>query len=91
MKPREEKRLSLEKFAELVGVGGKSTVSNWEKGRRMPDLDQVAKIAKACGVSTDYIILGEESESLIIKQLKEREKELSAQNDRAIRDLKKSS
>lgn len=74
---REGLGLSQEEFAELVGVESKGTISNWEKGRRLPDLIQVAVIAQACGVSTDWILLGDDDaiESRLLKELLEKEKE----------------
>ena len=40
-----------------------SSVSDWKKGSK-PSCDVVVKLARYFGVSTDYILLGEESPSI---------------------------
>ena len=40
-----------------------SSVSDWKKGSK-PSCDVVVKLARYFGVSTDYILLGEESSSI---------------------------
>lgn len=49
-----------------------SSISDWKSGKSKPSTEAVAKIANYFGVSTDFIILGQENEST----LSENEKEL---------------
>lgn len=51
---REDRGLSLEKLAEIVGVN-KSTLSRYENNQREPDLDTAKKIADYFSVTLDYI------------------------------------
>ena len=60
---RQEKNLTLEQVADVVGVG-KSTVRKWETGmianmRR----DKIADLAKALGTTPAYLMGWEEKES----------------------------
>ena len=60
---RQEKNLTLEQVADVVGVG-KSTVRKWETGmianmRR----DKIADLAKALGTTPAYLMGWEEDES----------------------------
>ncbi len=55
---RKEKRLSMEKFAELIGASGKSTVNEWEKARSIPSDEFLDKISEIGKVSKDFILFG---------------------------------
>ena len=60
---RQEKGLTLEQVADVVGVG-KSTVRKWETGmianmRR----DKIASLAKALGTTPEYLMGWEEKEN----------------------------
>ena len=60
---RQEKGLTLEQVADVVGVG-KSTVRKWETGmianmRR----DKIASLAKALGTTPEYLMGWDEKES----------------------------
>lgn len=57
-KIRNDKNLSMEAFAEKVGVAGKSTVNEWEKGRSTPNSQTLKKIAELGAVSVGFIIYG---------------------------------
>ena len=74
---RQEKRLTLEQVATVVGVG-KSTVRKWETGmianmRR----DKIADLAKALGTTPEYLMgWNEKKDSPSAPQLTEGEKML---------------
>ena len=77
---REGLNLSQELFAERVGANSKAVVSTWEKGRHLPEPKLLVKIAQIGNVSLDWLLGAEssnpkqqEGDSLIIRQLKERE------------------
>lgn len=58
LKLRKESGLSQEAFAEQLGVSRQS-VSKWESGNVMPDIDKVVAMCEIFGVTTDYLIKGE--------------------------------
>lgn len=41
-----------------------STLTQWKKGLQKPSVDAIIKIAKHFGVTTDYLLLGEEPPQL---------------------------
>ena len=59
---RKRAGLSQEALAELVGAGGeasgRSTVSNWETGKFIPDGRFLLKLPDVLGVSADWLLLG---------------------------------
>ncbi len=55
---RKEKGISQQELAKLCGVH-QTAVSQWEKGRTMPDRNSLQLLSKAFGVSVDTL-LGEE-------------------------------
>ncbi len=57
LKLRKDKGLSQEAFAEALGVSRQS-VSKWESGAAFPDTDKIIAISELYGVSTDYILKG---------------------------------
>ncbi len=52
---------SQEQLAEMMGISRQS-VSKWESGASIPDLDKVIKLSKILGVSTDYLLKEEMEE-----------------------------
>lgn len=56
---RLERGLKGTTLADAVGVRA-HTVWRWEAGKVHPDADNVALIARALGVSTDWLLTGEE-------------------------------
>lgn len=52
---RNRLELTQEEFAKHAGIQ-RSALSHYEKNRREPDLETLKKIAKALGVTTDYIL-----------------------------------
>ncbi len=60
IKLRKEAGLSQETFAEKLGVSRQS-VSKWESGNVMPDLNNLVAMCELFGVSSDYILYGKEN------------------------------
>lgn len=56
---RIENQLTQKDLAELLLVS-KKTVSNWENGRTIPDIENLVQFAKLFDLSLDNILLGEE-------------------------------
>ena len=54
---RTERKLTQAQMAELLHVS-RQTISSWENGRNLPDLEMTVRIAKTFGVSLDSLILG---------------------------------
>jgi Predicted transcriptional regulators len=55
MSLRKRKGWSQEELAEALGVSRQS-VSKWESGGSMPDLEKIIKMSELFGVSTDYLL-----------------------------------
>ena len=55
---RKQNGWSQEQLAEQLGVSRQS-VSKWESGMSIPDLDKIIKISKIFSVSTDYLLKDE--------------------------------
>lgn len=55
---RTEKNLTQEQLSELLGVTNRS-VSRWENGNNMPDLDILIELSKFYGVGVDEILDGQ--------------------------------
>lgn len=57
-----------------------SAISEWKKGKAKPSLEAVVKIARYFGVTTDYLLLGEDSgqedESAAFRTEEERQRRL---------------
>ena len=54
---RTERKLTQAQMAELLHVS-RQTISSWENGCNLPDLEMTVRIAKTFGVSLDSLILG---------------------------------
>jgi len=80
---RKQNGWSQEQLAEQLNVSRQS-VSKWESGASIPDLDKIIKLSKIFGVSTDYLIKDEieEDASEIIPDVYE-EDELTISLDEA--------
>ena len=62
---RQEKGLTLEQVADVVGVG-KSTVRKWETGMSANmKRDKIASLAKALGTTPEYLMGWEEDRELM--------------------------
>lgn len=60
-KLRKQRGLSQEAFAEKVTVT-RQTISKWELGQSLPDLDFIAQLSDIFNVSSDYLIKDEMTE-----------------------------
>lgn len=58
-KLRIQKSLTQERLAEMLDVSRQS-VSKWELGQAMPDVDRIIRMSELFGVSTDKLLLREE-------------------------------
>lgn len=58
-KLRTENNLSQEKLGEKLGLSRQS-ISKWEQGNAVPDIENIMKLAKLYNVSVDSILNGEE-------------------------------
>lgn len=56
---RKKKGVSQEELAFKVGVS-RQAVSKWESDQSLPDLDNIILMSEYFGVSTDYLLKGEE-------------------------------
>ena len=67
LKLRKEKGLSQEAFAEKLGVSRQS-VSKWESSGALPDIDKIIAMSELFGVSTDYLLKDEMTESAVTEE-----------------------
>lgn len=67
---RKEKNLTQEQFAEIMGVSNRS-VSRWETGSNLPDLDILIQIADYYDVELREILDGERKTEHMDKEMKE--------------------
>lgn len=67
---RKEKNITQEQFAEIMGVTGRS-VSRWETGANMPDLDLLIQIADFYEVELKDILDGERKHVQMNKEMEE--------------------
>ena len=55
---RTESGISMEELAHDVGVSGKSTINEWEKGRAVPRGKNLKRLAERLSVQPDFILFG---------------------------------
>lgn len=53
---RAEHHLTQQELADALGVTRQS-VSNWEQGKNLPDIEAIVCISETCGISLDTLIL----------------------------------
>ena len=75
---RKQKKVSMEKMAELVGLN-KHTYTSYETGFREPRLSSLIKLADYFGVSTDYIINHSDAKKVLTSDITDEEIELLQQ------------
>lgn len=63
---RKAQGLSQEQLAEKLGVSRQS-VSKWESGESMPELEHLVEISKLFNISTDYLLKESEVDELTIR------------------------
>ncbi len=69
---RKQREWSQEELASRLGISRQS-VSKWESGASIPDLDKVVRMSSLFGVSTDYLLKEEMEE--VLPQIPEGEEE----------------
>ncbi|WP_309148102.1 helix-turn-helix domain-containing protein [Enterococcus plantarum] len=80
---RTEKKMTQQALADLVNVN-RVTYTNWENGKREPELDKVVELATVLNTTVDYLLgnsdinLLDASKEEIQNLTKEEAKELSA-------------
>ena len=67
---RKEKKLTQEQLAEKLNVSGR-TVSRWETGSNMPDIDKLDEMADFFDVSIPEIVSGERKSENMNEEVKE--------------------
>lgn len=67
---RKEKGVTQEQLAEILGVSGR-TVSRWETGFNMPDLDLLIQVADYYGVEIRELLDGERKSESMDKEMEE--------------------
>lgn len=67
---RKEKQLTQEQFAEKFNVSSR-TVSRWENGNNMPDLDIIIQISDFYGIEIRELLDGERKNGNMNKELEE--------------------
>lgn len=67
---RKEKGLTQEQFAEIVNVSSR-TVSRWENGNNMPDLDILIQISDYYGINLRELLEGERKSDKMNKELED--------------------
>ena len=60
---RKSARMGQAELGAAIGIG-KSSISEWESGKRSPDIDKVHDIARALGVTPAYLMGWDESPAL---------------------------
>lgn len=55
-KKRIEKDMSQEDLAKKISFGNRSTISNWEKDRTEPNIENLWKLSKCLDCTVDYLI-----------------------------------
>ena len=58
----EERGITAYKLTTDLGLGN-GVVTQWKQGKQKPGTDAIIKIAKYFGVSTDYLLTGEDTET----------------------------
>ncbi len=65
-KLREAKGLEQSDLADMLGYKSQSTISKWESGTNLPTGKNMIKLAQIFGVTSDYILDGEERQEQTI-------------------------
>ena len=71
---RKEKGWSQEKLAEQINVSRQS-ISKWESGQVLPEIEKIIELSKIFQVTTDYLLLDENSEKDFTAVILEEEKD----------------
>ena len=66
---RKERDITQKELADLIGVSDR-TISKWENGSTVPDLETIKKICKELKISPDSIVKSEKNYKDILQNLK---------------------
>ena len=55
---RKNKKMTQQELANLLGVTDRA-ISNWENGRRMPDISLLKPLAETLGITVNELVMGE--------------------------------
>lgn len=80
---RKEKGWSQEKLAEQINVSRQS-ISKWESGQALPELEKIVELSKIFQVTTDYLLLEESDKPEIKPVLSEDEKKSLLQGSKIL-------
>lgn len=83
---REKSGKSMSKTAEFLGIP-KGTYASYEYGKREPNIEMISKISNHFGVTTDYLLANETSESQQLAQSKEVVKQLRKSRNLTMREV----
>lgn len=72
---RKQNGMSQEKLAQLLGVSRQS-VSKWESGQSLPEIDKIIQLSNIFEVTTDYLLKDVPEEKCIDILRKEKEKDV---------------
>lgn len=74
---RKAGKLSQEQLAEKVNVSRQS-ISKWESGETIPEIERIVELSKIFNVSTDYLLISSEVEKLTnrTEQLEKKQEDL---------------
>lgn len=83
LKLRKANNLSQEELAEQLDVSRQS-VSKWESGQSVPEIDKLCMLSNIFNVTTDYLLKPSEIDELSIKteMLEKKQKELMDRNEK---------
>lgn len=84
---RKEAKYSQEELAGMLNIS-RQALSKWETGQANPDINNVMKLSKIYHKSTDYILIGEESQEETM--LQEKNVYLEKKGFQKLHDLPKS-
>ena len=74
------------KVGKATGIAS-STFTDWKNGRSVPKQDKLLKIANYFGVSTDYLMTGNESEEKESKITPKDERDIAKKLDKIMSDI----
>lgn len=80
---RNEKKLTQQELANKVGVN-RVTYTNWENGKREPELDKVAELATELDCTVDYLLGLNDTNPFDILQYPEKIEKLSYDEIKAL-------
>ena len=85
-KLRKDNRMTQVELAKQLGIS-RNAVNAWEMGTSKPNIDHIVKLAKIFKVTTDYLLMVDDSRHLIdISDLAEKEKKIIIDLATALKD-----